>query len=629
MAGQKTPVTLSAAERQAQLTREGKIPPAAEPLAGARPSYTPDEVRARLSAGRQEEFAAAAARNLVPEHRFPRAATGLKPDDEFDGATMTLESSKIKPYDRNPRCSINPNYEEIKEAIKVKGVLNQITVTRRPGMYGYMVYGGGNTRLKIVQELDVEYPGNALYSHMKVVYRSWRGESDVIAAHLIENEARGDTTFWDKANGLRSLKKELETELGTTLSSNDVRIKAVALGWKVSRDTVQLYEFAVESLSEIGPWLKFNGARQIKERIGALSAAMKQLDPHSGPSAFSSLLADELSTHAANLKSSLEHHGVGPALVEADPVLVCTALEERVATATGTSVPELRQMLAILATNPQISAAHLRAEAAKGVVARIPQKPAAAPSPGVPANQIPLPTPMLAAVRPPTLTEPAAATLNSSDLASGLPSIQDQGDLPPELSAGVEAGSAPAGSGIEATPVADPRHAAVQAAHALLDALRHLAASTYNTVLFIEAPNMPLGYFMELPQGTLALQADSPMPPDQQARLMRAGWQLLATLSCQFDKRCCNERFLPESSRWLQAVRSGALADGLWDCGITVDDGRIQLDADCLFYVLSEPRLLSPAVLQVLSTLAIRRGTLANVLPPFLELVTGDAAVAA
>ena len=163
----------------------------------------------------------------------------------------------------------------------------------------------------------------------------------------------------------------------------------------------------------------------------------------------------------------------------------------------------------------------------------------------------------------------------------------------------------------------------------MLDALRHLAASTYNTVLFIEAPNMPLGYFMELPQGTLALQADSPMPPDQQARLMRAGWQLLATLSCQFDKRCCNERFLPESSRWLQAVRSGALADGLWDCGITVDDGRIQLDADCLFYVLSEPRLLSPAVLQVLSTLAIRRGTLANVLPPFLELVTGDAAVAA
>jgi ParB family protein of integrating conjugative element (PFGI_1 class) len=280
VAGQKTPVTLSAAERQAQLTREGKIPPAPEAAAGTRPSYTSDEVRARLNAGRQEDFAAAAARNLVPEHRFPRAAAGLKPDDEFDGATMTLESSKIKPYDRNPRRSINPNYEEIKEAIKVKGVLNQITVTRRPGMPEYMVYGGGNTRLKVVQELDIEYPGNALYSHMKVVYRSWRGESDVIAAHLIENEARGDTTFWDKANGLLSLKKELETELGTTLSSNDVRIKAVALGWKVSRDIVQLYDFAVDSLSAIGPWLKFNGARQIKERIGALSAAMRQLDVH-------------------------------------------------------------------------------------------------------------------------------------------------------------------------------------------------------------------------------------------------------------------------------------------------------------------------------------------------------------
>ena len=618
MVAHKTPVTLSATERQAQLTRDGKIPAGGDMAPAARPTMTPADIRARLNTERNEGFAAAAARNLVPEHRFPRAATGLKPDDDFDGATMTLESSSIVPYDRNPRRSINPNYDEIKETIRVKGVLNQLTVTRRPNTTNYMVYGGGNTRLKIVQELDREHPGNPLYSHMKVVYRAWRGEADVIAAHLIENEARGDTSFWDKACGLIELKKEMEAETGTLLSSNDVRQRAASLGWKVSRDSSLLYDFAVERLHPIGPWLTNSSARTLKDRIGALMACMTRLDLRTGADAFNQLLAEELALHSSALKANQETNGLGPTRVETDAIFVCTSLEERVANATGTSLSELRKMLTILANNPQASASQLRVDAAKGVVvARATPKPVPVAGAIALATQIQLPTPMLAAVRAPAFTTPVDDTGLNAAQDAGLPSIENQGELPPELAPNADVVSL------------GPTSAAVEAAHALLDALRDLAARTYNADLLVVAPRMPLGYFMELPQGPLQPNATSTLPSEQQIRLRRAGWQLLATLSCQLDHRCCNEPCLPEGSSWLQAVRSGGSLDALWRCGMTVDDGRIQLDAECLFYILTEPRLLSPAVLQVLSSLAVRRGTLPNLLPPQLELVTAMHASAA
>lgn len=616
MVSHKTPVTLSAAERQSQLAREGKIPASSDPKGATRSSVTSDDIRARLNAGRQEEFAAAAARNLVPEHRFPKAAIGLKPDDEFEGATMTLETSKIRSYDRDPRRSINPRYSEIKESIRIKGVLNPITVTRRPGSPDYMVYGGGNTRLKLTQELDLEHPGNPLYSHMKVVYRTWRGEADVIAAHIVENEARGDTTFWDKACGLISLKKELEAETNSSLTSNDVRLKAATLGWKVSRDVVQLYDFATEWLHLLGPWLTFGAARLLKDRIGALLSTMKQLDMQGGLAAFMALLSEELTLQATRLKAAQENQGLGPSQVEADAVQICSALEERVANATGTSVPELRQMLAILAANPQASATQLRAEAAKGVVVARGTSPKTSTEPSTaaaPARQIPLPTPMLAAVPPP----PAADPVNDAEYVSsgsGLPSLENQGELPPELAS---AGRVPADDAAgEAQPLP------VQAATALLEAIRYLAASTLNTDLMVIAPRMPLGYFMEMPEAPLQSLSTVPLPETDQVRLRKAGWQLLATISSQFDQRCCNAQCMPETSRWLQAVRSDGIGEALTRCGVSVLEGRLQIDAEYLFYILTEPRLLSPAVGSVLRALAVRQGTRPSLLPPGLELVT-------
>jgi len=39
-----------------------------------------------------------------------------------DGALLTLEITQILPYDRNPRKSKNPKYDEIKASILVRGI---------------------------------------------------------------------------------------------------------------------------------------------------------------------------------------------------------------------------------------------------------------------------------------------------------------------------------------------------------------------------------------------------------------------------------------------------------------------------------------------------------------------------
>ena len=107
------------------------------------------------------------------------------------------------PYDRNPRRTINPRYDEIKVAIRAAGKLNNpLSVTRRPGATLYMVESGGNTRLQILHELWQETNDETFYKTDCLIV-PWQSESHVLSAHLIENELRGEMTLIDKALALK------------------------------------------------------------------------------------------------------------------------------------------------------------------------------------------------------------------------------------------------------------------------------------------------------------------------------------------------------------------------------------------------------------------------------------------
>jgi ParB family protein of integrating conjugative element (PFGI_1 class) len=207
----------------------------------------------------------------------PSTAKDLRPGDEFDGSTVVLPIASIHPYDRNPRTSTNPKYHEIKASIRERGALKtQLTVTRRPTEPGrYMLYMGGNTRLQIIKELHAE-TGDPRFGQVSCIYHEWISEPDVLASHLIENEARGDTLFIEKACGLMDLAKEIGGEKG--LTARELQATTAKMGMVVNQSTVLLYQFAVQHLQPIGPWLSRENVTQMKRRFDQHEAAAGALN---------------------------------------------------------------------------------------------------------------------------------------------------------------------------------------------------------------------------------------------------------------------------------------------------------------------------------------------------------------
>lgn len=201
----------------------------------------------------------------------PNAAAGMRQGVEF-GGFLTVPCTEILPYDRNPRLSANPKYEEIKAAIRKRHGLQDSTlsITRRPGSDRYMLYMGGNTRLQILQELYSETSDPA-YLMVKCVFVEWRSEADTLSAHLVENEARADTTFFEKARGVAMLKSEIESERGTRLSLSQLSEETRKLGMLRGASTLIEYLFAVEHLEKGAHWLTKDATNRVRTTSQSLA----------------------------------------------------------------------------------------------------------------------------------------------------------------------------------------------------------------------------------------------------------------------------------------------------------------------------------------------------------------------
>ena len=134
-------------------------------------------------------------------------------DASANSAPLLVNIDDIQPYERNPRQGRNPEYDRIKDSIRSQGLDQPLVITRRPGVDNYIVYAGGNTRLLVLKEV-YEETGEARFAHVPCVVRAWHRESDVLLAHLRENDLRGSLTFIDKARALCEAKQMIAAELG-------------------------------------------------------------------------------------------------------------------------------------------------------------------------------------------------------------------------------------------------------------------------------------------------------------------------------------------------------------------------------------------------------------------------------
>jgi ParB family protein of integrating conjugative element (PFGI_1 class) len=164
---------------------------------------------------------------------------------------IELTVDDIRPYENNPRRSVNAKFDDIKESIRTSGLRTPLTVTRRPGESHYIVEAGGNTRLLALRQLWSE-TRDPRYRQLLVLFRPWRSESHVLSAHLIENEQRGEMSFWDKATGIVALKERLEGEQSRQLALRPLEDVLHALGLSTNTATLGLYLFATQRLRTLG-----------------------------------------------------------------------------------------------------------------------------------------------------------------------------------------------------------------------------------------------------------------------------------------------------------------------------------------------------------------------------------------
>lgn len=208
---------------------------------------------------------------------------------------LCIDISLIQPYERNPRHGRNPEYDRIKDSIRSHGLDQPLVITQRPQATDYIVHAGGNTRLLILKEL-AEETGEERFARIHCVFRPWRRESDVLLAHLRENDLRGNLTFIDKARAVLDAKQWFAKDLGVkAISIRGLEVELGKAGYRIASSVICLMTYAVEKLLDLVPQALVAGmGRHQVEQIRALERAARNIwlrHCSGGDSAFAAVFA--------------------------------------------------------------------------------------------------------------------------------------------------------------------------------------------------------------------------------------------------------------------------------------------------------------------------------------------------
>jgi ParB family protein of integrating conjugative element (PFGI_1 class) len=274
------------------------------------------------------------------------AAAGLKRGDDIDGARILVPVMQVRTYDRNPRRSLNPKFDEIKESIRAVGLLTPFNITRRPNETHYIVCGGGNTRLVILQQLFQE--GHTQFERVELTFKAWRGDADAIAGHIGENDQRGDMCFWDRAVGVMDIKAALEADGGHPLSLRQFEAELKRLGLSVALANISLMKFTLERLAPLGQRLTGLDVKRIQPRLNLLKrlAGLWEMD--------------EAGFHEAIVDPALHEHVLALAPDSgAEAERLMRRWEATLAERIGVDASKLARMLAALEKSPAAQRADL------------------------------------------------------------------------------------------------------------------------------------------------------------------------------------------------------------------------------------------------------------------------------
>ena len=160
-----------------------------------------------------------------------------------------LGLEEIQIYEHNPRTTRNTQFDDIKEALRTEGLGKVLLhVTRRPGESVYTLSFGGGTRFQAIKELWDE-TGDERFRAVRCLIQPFKSDIALQANHLIENNQRGEMTFWNNAKAFMKIHRDISDTTGTELSSRDFTDQCNLLGLRVNRTNFSFYQFAIEEFS--------------------------------------------------------------------------------------------------------------------------------------------------------------------------------------------------------------------------------------------------------------------------------------------------------------------------------------------------------------------------------------------
>ncbi|WP_049722386.1 ParB family protein [Gilvimarinus polysaccharolyticus] len=191
-------------------------------------------------------------------NRQSRTVDTVKTDPTIP-TEVTVTLDELVPSEFNPRQSVNPKYDDIKDSIKARGIDHRFNVTRKSVDDPYQIADGGNTRLQALQELWKETGDEKFFRH-QVTFKPWVDDEESLAGHLVENDLRGDMKLIERALAAKRWIALIEEKEGKTLSMRKVSERMKSKGWSIDHSNLSVLLYAVDGLVEYVPDLLWAGA---------------------------------------------------------------------------------------------------------------------------------------------------------------------------------------------------------------------------------------------------------------------------------------------------------------------------------------------------------------------------------
>lgn len=468
------------------------IPPFDAAAIGAQPaSKTPARRLPNLSAigtGNRDDVRHALATASLGVSN-PRPSSVDLSNSDVDNAPILLKVTDVLPCPEQPRIFVNESEDDIRASLIAQGDRCVLEVTRLGPGQPYMLSAGGNTRLRIMQDLYRE-TGSEKWLYKYFIFRRYTGDENLLAQHLAENLARSDMKFYEAATGVARLVKKMEERLGEPISERRLEQLLPEKGISAKRALIGRWLFTARRLSALDKATVMITGQQVMDkfmpRLNALSRLAAKFGIE-GEAYWETVVNPTLQRVSDEFATTGEF--------SADSV--CDAVEVTFAERVGESVSSVRLMLATLhAAQGNATLADLR----QACVAM--QHPAPAPQ----ANQTSAPDGQQASSTPTvvrTRSAPQEHSSNNNPSAFSLEAARNAvpsraSDLAP-ASASTQADTEQQRPSLNALTDVAPSGDLTDALQRLHEQVRNLMHEVSLAECFVEWAQMPFGFYIEYP----------------------------------------------------------------------------------------------------------------------------------